>query len=222
MNFKELISNEKLSQSKSQLKQDVFVLTELEFKSEGYFVEFGATNGIDISNTWLLEKHYGWKGILAEPSKYWHADLHRNRNVHIETSCVWSRSNEVVTFNEVDTTNANYGPELSTVDSFSSVDNHAQTRTSGRKYDVTTISLMDLLSKYNAPTDIDYLSIDTEGSEFEILSHFDFDKYNIKLITCEHNYTPMREQLYNLLTSKGYVRKFEYLSQWDDWYVKAN
>ncbi|WP_417886433.1 hypothetical protein [Zunongwangia sp.] len=58
------------SKSNSQLDQDLFVLFETNFKQNGYFVEFGATNGIAHSNTHLLEIDFGWKGILAEPSKY--------------------------------------------------------------------------------------------------------------------------------------------------------
>ena len=210
----------RLANAKSQLGQDLFVLDELGLNQQGYFVEFGATNGVDISNTWLLEKLFNWNGIVAEPSSYWHKDLHTYRSCHIETDCVWSKSGETLMFNEVNTEKANYGPELSTIDTFSSVDVHAETRQSGKKYQVNTISLNDLLAKYNAPTTIDYLSIDTEGSEFEILSNFDYDKYNVKIITCEHNYTPMREEIFNFLTSKNYKRKFEHLSKWDDWYIK--
>ena len=58
---------------------------------------------------------------------------------------------------------------------------------------VETISLNDLLKKFNAPKYIDYLSIDTEGSEFEILSSLDFSKY-ISVITCEHNYSSKRKK----------------------------
>ena len=210
----------RLANTKSQLGQDLFVLDELGLKQQGYFVEFGATNGVDISNTWLLEKLFNWDGIVAEPSSYWHKDLHAYRDCHIETDCVWSKSGETLIFNEVSAEKANYGPELSTIDAFSSVDVHAETRQSGKKYQVNTISLNDLLVKYNAPTTIDYLSIDTEGSEFEILSNFDYDKYDVKIITCEHNYTPMREEIFNFLTSKNYKRKFEHLSKWDDWYIK--
>jgi FkbM family methyltransferase len=220
MNFSELLEDQRLQQSKSQLQQDLFVLSQLNFKKNGYFVEFGASNGVTISNTWLLEKLFNWDGIVAEPSSYWHKELHANRGCHIETDCVWSKSGETLMFNEVNTEKANYGPELSTIDAFSSVDSHAQTRQSGKKYQVNTISLNDLLSKYNAPTTIDYLSIDTEGSEFEILSNFDYNKYDVKIITCEHNYTPMREEIFDFLTSKNYKRKFEHLSKWDDWYIK--
>jgi hypothetical protein len=41
--------------SKSQLRQDLFVLSELSFKQNGFFVEFGATNGVELSNTHLME-----------------------------------------------------------------------------------------------------------------------------------------------------------------------
>ena len=70
------------------------------------------------------------------------------------------------------------------------------------------------------PKKIDYMSIDTEGSEFEILNSFDFNEYDIKVITCEHNYTEMREKIYALLSKNGYIRKHSEYSMFDDWYVK--
>jgi FkbM family methyltransferase len=200
-------------ESKSQLLQDLFVLSELDFKREGFFVEFGATNGVDLSNTFLLEKHFGWSGILAEPCKAWHAALRKNRTCHIETACVWRESNSVVTFNAADL------GELATIDLFSSSDRHAESRKTGTKYNVNTISLQDLLEKYGAPREIDYLSIDTEGSELEILRNFDFNKYRFKVITVEHNFTPQRDELLTLLTNSGYTRKCVEVSEFDDWYA---
>ena len=199
--------------SKAQLKQDMFVLDELGYKRDGYFVEFGATNGVDFSNTYLLETEMGWRGILAEPARVWQDALVANRKCCISFDCVWSKSREELEFNEVG------AADLSTINVFSDVDEHAKTRTEGKKYNVHTVSLLDLLNKYKAPKEIDYLSIDTEGSEFEILSAFDFDAYKFKVITCEHNYTPMREKLADLLTSKGYTRKYTEYSRFDDWYV---
>jgi hypothetical protein len=105
-------------------------------------------------------------------------------------------------------------------DSYSSSDFHLKERTAGKTYSVKTISLEDLLAKHGAPQKIDYLSIDTEGSEFEILNNFNFDKYQFTIITCEHNFTPARGEIFSLLTKKGYVRKYEELSQFDDWYVR--
>ena len=200
--------------SKSQLKQDLFVLLETNFKRNGFFVEFGATNGVDLSNTNLLEKEFGWEGILAEPAKVWHADLKKNRECAIEMNCVWSDSDSILDFTEVSEA------ELSTITKYSDNDWASKNRESGIGCKVKTISLIDLLIKHNAPKVIDYLSIDTEGSEYEILNHFDFDAYQFRVITCEHNYTNMREKIYDLLVSKGYIRKYVGLSKWDDWYIK--
>jgi len=200
--------------SNAQLWQDLFVLSELGFKRNGYFVEFGATNGIDLSNSYLLEKEFGWNGILAEPAKCWHKDLRNNRSAAIETRCVWRDSRSILHFNEVSIS------ELSTINSFSLSDNHQRKREVGKVYDVKTISLIDLLVTYNAPKIVDFLSIDTEGSEYEILSNFDFDKYQFRVITCEHNFTPMRGKIFSLLTENGYVRKYRELSSFDDWYIR--
>lgn len=204
-----------LPDSKAHLRQDLFVLSHLDFKTNGFFVEFGATNGVTKSNTHLLEKEFGWTGILAEPARCWHEDLKKNRHCSIDTKCVWKNSGSNLIFNE--TQNA----ELSTINLFSEVDSHKEKRKRGTTYDVRTISLNDLLIKHNAPKEIDYLSIDTEGSEFEILGNFDFSKHSFKVITCEHNYTPMREKLFNLLSLMGYTRVYQQLSKCDDWYVRA-
>jgi hypothetical protein len=84
---------------------------------------------------------------------------------------------------------------------------------------VRTISLVDLLDQHHAPQIIDFLSIDCEGSEFAILENFDFAKYRFRVIVCEHNFTPMREKIYQLLVSNGYRRVYEGFSYVDDWYV---
>jgi FkbM family methyltransferase len=204
-----------LQKSKSQFHQDLFVLSQLNFKTSGYFVEFGATNGVDLSNTYLMEKEFGWTGILAEPARCWHPQLRQNRGAHIDTDCVWSDSSSTLSFIEADI------PDLSTISRYSDADRHGKLRENGKPYQVQTISLNDLLEKYAAPEQIDYLSIDTEGSEFEILNHFDFSKHSFKVITCEHNFTEAREKLLELLSAKGYTRVHPQLSGVDDWYVRS-
>lgn len=191
------------------------MLYALQRKQNGYFVEFGATNGVDSSNSFLLEKHYGWSGILAEPGRVWHAQLRANRKNAIDTRCVWSESGQRLEFNEVQE------PELSTINAYSHTDRYRESRIRGSKYEVETVTLNELLRTHGAPSHIDYLSIDTEGSEYDILSKFDFEKYDIRVITCEHNYTEARETIFKLLSAKGYVRKFELFSQVDDWYVRS-
>ncbi|WP_418602698.1 FkbM family methyltransferase [Mycolicibacterium sp. SCSIO 43805] len=204
-----------LPESQSQYRQDIFALSRLGFKSGGYFVEFGATNGVMLSNTYLLEKRFGWSGILAEPAASWHKELHKNRSAHIETRCVWSDSDSALPFLEVDHAG------LSTLKRYTNSDLHHESRFTGREYAVQTISMSDLLRKFNAPSLIDFLSIDTEGSEFEILSNFDFESYKFQVVVVEHNYTPMREKIHSLLSGHGYRRVFESISFNDDWYVHS-
>ncbi len=203
-----------LSLSKSQFRQDLFALSQLHFKKNGFFVEFGSCDGVVGSNSYLLEKHFDWDGILAEPAIYWHNKLQENRSVNIETKCVWKSSGQEILFNEPV---SNKG--MASITIFS--DENKEYSMEANKYKVQTISLFDLLEKYQAPKTIDYLSIDTEGSEYEILKAFDFDKYKFRVITCEHNFSPIREKIYDLLMNKGYTRKSTHISRVDDWYVFA-
>jgi FkbM family methyltransferase len=205
-----------LIQSNSQLFQDLLVLYCLNYKRIGYFVEFGATDGIKLSNTYLLEKDYGWTGILCEPGKIWQNGLAKNRTALIDYRCVWSKSGEYFSFNQAPMA------ELSTLESFNDSDSHADSRKDGLVYQVETVSLNDLLEYHNAPLKIDYLSIDTEGSELDILAAFNFSKYDITIITVEHNYSAKRGPIFDLLVKNGYKRIFDTISSFDDWYIKAN
>ena len=203
-----------LFRSRAQLLQDLFVLFELQNKRDGYFVEFGATDGVQINNTVLLEREYGWKGVLAEPARFWHERLRSNRKCFISTDCVWRESGATLTFNETP------DRELSTINELSYEDDHRSNRVGGEHYPVHTVSLIDLLQRANAPKVIDYMSVDTEGSEFAILEAFDFNAYDVRVLTVEHNYTVNRARLHALLSTRGFIRKFETFSQWDDWYVQ--
>lgn len=207
---------ELIHSSKSQLGQDLMALAINGFKKNGFFVEFGATNGISNSNTYLLEKNFNWKGILCEPARFWKSSLIRNRSAQIDFDCVWRKTGENMLFNEAKNT------ELSTLNQFSDSDMHSLARSQGERYQVKTISLNDLLVKHNAPFLIDYLSIDTEGSELEILSNFDFSRYDIRFISCEHNFQSNREKIRNLLLTNGYERLYEDCSEFDDWYLKRD
>lgn len=197
---------------RSQFGQDAFVLSQLLFKKGGYFVDFGATDGVSGNNSHILEKRYGWKGILAEPARCWHDALQSNRSAHIELACVAAQSGGSIPFYEKGV--------FSSMRSHISFGNRLKRLTKpGRFYEVPTISLLDLLQKHRAPKVIDYLSMDTEGSEPDILGAFDFSAYRFRVITCEHNHSPRRDRIFALLSAHGYDRVFESISEADDWYV---
>ena len=65
------------------------------------------------------------------------------------------------------------------------------------------------------------ISIDTEGTELDILKSINLNNFDIKLITVEHNFTEKREAIYSYLNNQGYKRVLESFSQMDDWYVKS-
>ena len=197
--------------SKSQLQQDLASLTVAGFKRDGFFVEFGATDGVTLSNTYLLEKNFGWTGILAEPSQEWHSRLRQNRSAEISTDAVWSQTGLTLQFLE--------NAEFSTLVEFKNSDRHTRR---GRTYDVSTISLNDLLALHAAPEYIDFMSVDTEGSELEVLQELDFSSYKFGFICVEHNFTEARSKIHDLLSNNGYRRVLEDVSEWDDWFVPAN
>ena len=203
--------------SKSQIRQDILALAMANFSHDGFFVEFGATDGVLNSNSNLLEKQFGWRGILAEPARGFHNSLKQNRSCHIETDCVWRASGETLMFTE---------PRDGSLSSLADFVENDHLKKSRRKkpvsYEVQTISLNDLLNKYNAPDYIDYLSVDTEGSELEILSSFDFDRRTIGVITVEHNFGSTRDGLNDLLSSNNFVQFGKDISEYDDWYIHAD
>lgn len=197
----------------SQLGQDLWVLEKTSYKRGGFFVEFGATDGVMLSNTWLLEKEFGWKGICAEPNPDFYGQLKNNRQCKLSDQYIGGETGKQVEF----ILSGVYGGSQE----YAADDDHADKRTAsraaGKVVNLTAISLNDFLEEHGAPREIDYLSVDTEGSEFEILNSFRFDKWDINLITVEHNFTQRRKDIRKLLESNGY-HCLE--MQFDDWYYK--
>jgi len=207
---------ENLGSSKAQLFQDMFAASIGRGKRDGFFVEFGAADGIAHSNTYFLEKTLGWRGILAEPCRGWHEALRKNRNAVIDTRCVLGPGGKKVAFEE------NQEREVSGVASLHAKDAWSDARKSqaSERYMVETISLAELLKEQHAPHKIDYISIDTEGSELEILRAFDFREFDVTVFTVEHNFTPARKRLIELFETNGYDLVMPYFSKWDAWFVK--
>ena len=79
----------------SQLFQDVCASFIIGDRFEKTFLEFGATDGFELSNTYMLESQLNWKGALSEPSPQWHKSLKENRkNSKLITKCIWNKSDE--------------------------------------------------------------------------------------------------------------------------------
>ena len=198
--------------STAQLGQDLWALEQSNFKRGGFFVEFGATDGVLLSNTYMLEKLFGWRGICVEPHPRYYERLQKNRDCKLSNALIGGRTGD-----KVDFILAN---EFSTIDGYSH-DQHDEKRQAfvdtGSVIQLETVSLDELLEDMGAPREIDFLSIDTEGSEYDILKSFPFDKWHVQTIAVEHNFSGTRESIYELLTSKGFKRTE---AQWDDWYYR--
>ena len=168
----------------------------------------------------MLESHFGWTGILAEPSPQWHYELKKNRpNTEILTECIWKSSGEKLDFFVSDI------GVLSTLSDFkesdiSSMPGNTKRRVkNGKTIKVDTISINDVMEKNFNGQAPSYISIDTEGSEYEILKSFDFEKYQPVVFTIEHNFTNLQDKIDNLMISKGYVRVFRKITAFDAWYI---
>ena len=86
-----------------------------------------------------------------------------------------------------------------------------------REVDVTTVSLIDVFEKYFGVKPNEYMSVDTEGSEYEILSSFNSTKYHPSVITVEENYTAAEARLDHLFSQNNYVRVFTPSTEFDAW-----
>jgi FkbM family methyltransferase len=201
-----------LDHYQSQIFQDVFVLWALGDKRDGYFVEIGVGDGRALSNTHMLEKTYGWRGLLAEPNPAFQDRIRAQRTAVLDTRAVYATSGQTLDFSAF-----GVGGELSglTQDLRPRAD-AAEEKT----IQVETVSLMDLLDQHNAPTTIDYLSVDTEGSEFEILKTLDTRRYLPLTLTVEHNFDVRTlAALKALLEPMGYRQVLAEFSRFDVWYV---
>ena len=205
---------------KSQLYQDVFADFLITNNYNKTFLEFGATNGIDLSNTYFLENYSKWKGVLGEPDPQWHDQLNKNRpDSRIITKCIWKKTGEILDFLSSE------NGVLSTINSFRYSDKDSMSENSElrnkkfKNFKIESISLNDLVrEEFNniAPS---YISVDTEGSEYEILNNFDFRKYQPIFFTVEHNYTSNQKSIDELMIANNYVRIFRKITSFDAWYV---
>ena len=207
---------------KSQLYQDVFASFIISNNFDKTFLEFGATDGLEFSNSHMLENLLGWKGILSEPSPQWHNLLKKNRiNTKIITKCIWSETGKTLDFFMSDEGIYSTLNDFVDSDKNSMPANTEARKKAGKVIAVETISLNDIIKEYFDNASPSYISIDTEGSEFKILETFNFKTYRPKVFTIEHNFTESQNKIDELLSSNGYERVFRELTSFDAWYVSS-
>lgn len=197
---------------KSQVGQDEWVCEFFNYKKNGYFLDIGAADGINLSNTHYLEKELGWNGICVEALKSNFEKLKYNRNCISLHNAVYYKDCLV---NFLADGNDGLGGRIS---------NETYTES------VQAIRLEKILKEYNAPKIIDYISLDIEGNEAEALQGFPFDEYEVILWTIEHNLHGgvngmiLKANIQNIMFKYGYKILVENvgtspLYPMEDWYV---
>lgn len=195
----------------SQLGQDLFVLETLNQKKNGFFIEIGAGNGKHLSNTYLLEKEYNWDGILVEPNKSSFKACTNLRHCRVINKLILNSEVATVLFHEKRIGEFSFSEGYGNKNSNDVIDS----------YEIESIKFEEIFRDFSIIPDIDFLSIDTEGSEVEILSSINFSKYRPNIICIEHNYVKSnRVYIKNFLKSKGYIIVYSGISLWDSWFVR--
>jgi len=184
----------------SQAGQDKFINNSY-FRSmkNGFFVEIGAYNGIDGSNCYFFEKFLNWSGIAIEPSPSQFLLLQKNRKCKCINKAV-AKKNEKIEFIDViegytqmsGINNSSYQKTLEII--------KKDLRTVLDKKIIEAATFSDIV-EYNYL--IDYLSIDVEGGEIDILESIDFNLYKIKVLSIENNY-PNEINYEKYLSDKGF------------------
>ena len=169
--------------------QDILIHQLSRRKKDGVFVDIGANDGVSISNTLMLEKDFGWSGIAVEPIPSVYEKLRSNRKCHMVHGCVTPKAGKAKFLEMVG------GPNMLSTLAMNNVGltarrlrkNAERHKAIINEIDVDCYTLQSLVNRFEIKR-IDFLSVDTEGGELEILQSIDFDAIPVGVISVENNY----------------------------------
>ncbi len=188
----------------------------------GYFVEIGANNGVKQSNSLYFELFRGWHGLLIEPHPELFSQLRKNRSsksICVNSACIsfsFERDSIEMLYSDLMTTS---------LETFNILPNPKEHAINGSKFwngvpsvfTAKSSTLQQILQDVGAPTRIDFLSLDVEGSELEVLSGINHEAYRFNLICVETSDI-------NKMTSFMKLNNYELLKQVTnhDYFFKDN
>lgn len=184
--------------------QDEHVYKVLNNKEGGYFVDLAANHFRKDSNTYSLETFWNWKGLCIEANTEYLRGLSQ-RSCTVICAAVANETGMRATFNMRGGLGGLVGKQY---------DNKIAVNTSEMVY---TVTLADILDKFNAPSHIDYLSLDVEGAEEDVLRDFPFFQYTFSVLTVERP-SPF---VHDLLVANKYVFIRDFSRFGDCFYVHA-
>jgi FkbM family methyltransferase len=205
LNVLEKLNNNKKLTTKSQFKQDLFVLEHHNHKKNGFYLEIGVHDGENGNNTALLDQEYNWKGVCIDPFMF----NMENRSCQQFNVALGFTPGETK-FRVGDNNSA-----LSGIDKFvTSEKDNKKWADKTKDFKETTVMVRtpdDVFKEAKIPPIIDYLSLDVEGAEMDILKSFPFDKYCIKYATIETNNDKDKEkELEEFMSKHGYKYEGHY------------
>ena len=204
--FEILNQSNLLLESKSENGQDLFALFANKFKRDGTFLEFGAYDGVTFSNTFLLEKRLNWSGVLIDPIPKHFEQMKLNRKCISIQAAITVNKNEFVKI--LESPASNLSKRVS------------KRRITDKTHRVPTFTLTEIIDKYFPAKSLDYLSIDVEGEDLEILASVDFSKYEINAICVEHNDRIDSEEILKYMEESGYELVWNEYSGNDFWFIR--
>ena len=160
-------------------------------KYSGYYVEIGANDGITQSNTYLLELKYNWTGLLIEPvpNKFLECLKNRSNKNYFENAACVSFTHDAEHIDLI------YSNLMTTADhKLNLIESPLQHAKLGERFlkdeninilRVPAKPMNDVLISHNAPCLVDFLSLDVEGFENEVLNGIDHNKYRFSYILIE-------------------------------------
>ena len=152
-------------------------------KKNGFFIEIGAYDGISGSNCYHFERFLNWDGIAIEPSNIQFEKLKKNRKCKVLNNAISDEVKEVEFIEVTEGLTQMSGINDSSFErNFKIISNNQASKTDSIK--LKTITFDEIVPKNK---DIDYLSIDIEGGEMNLLKSIDFKTNSIKVISVENN-----------------------------------
>lgn len=193
---KDLRSLMMLPESKhfTQLNQDIFALLCNRF-ANGYFLEIGANDGYNLSNTVYLEEEFGWNGLLVEANPKYTESLKSRKSK--SSMVAITEKNENYQFSDAGL----YGGLTDLLDK-----THFNRTKEARTISVKGVTLKNLLEDNMCPKTINFISIDVEGAEVSIVEQLcKLEDYRFVCGCIEHNNRPSDYKLIKeLLGNSGY------------------
>lgn len=173
----------------------------------GFFIEAGAADGNAESATNILEKEFGWTGFLFEPTKIMYDRLIHERNAVCLNKALYDYDGYVTFLNSQNTYYSGVVETLS--------DCHLEEcyKDGYSVCEIECITFPTLFASYPTPNHINYISLDTEGSELKMLSKFPYEEYTVDLFSIEMS----DPKIADLLISKGYREVKNPFNTWAPW-----